>query len=721
MTDPQSQSRNNRSVIGLAALWIVLIAVDFIAAIGVAKLEFGHGLERVFSSKSQRYTDFVAVKEMHGHTSSVQLLVEGDTLTKPDQLAILLDLVLELQLTDGIQSVQSMFAIPIPTEQGVFTLDTLSTTNAISWAQRHAAQPLLQQMIAKDGRSALISIVTDETTASLNKVETITQTMLAQSELQHTLTGLPIILDHAGKGLKGDFFLLNSIGVALGLAIVFLAITGWWVAATTLLSCGTALLWGVGALGWLGVEMNVISIALPILILALSFSDAVHVGIEQGHQIRQASKHPIRATLVRMGPAVLLTSLTTAIAFISLTFSGSELIVEMGIGGAVAVIAASLGVLCASAILATTILYVLRRDHLGGIRGPATKPFFDWQWLPRLGLRNPSLTIAAGMAVTLIACLGYLSADTRFSFFENVTSSDNLRPAMERIARDLGPTSSVLIPVTVNNDDPLELAQAVAKNVRSVREVSTTLSLADLAKTAAKSNTTLDELLAQMPPKLRGSIDGTETGQLLVTVPFSYENSDQTRALATHIEAALAADTAQISGATARVTGPEVMSAFVSAEMISALSLSLIISVLAAGVIIAIWMRSLRAGLLALAPNLLPVAVVGGLLGLTGVGISFAAGIVLTLAFGIAVDDTIHVMNRYRLATGAPDVRVKNAMRNVTPPMVVTTLVLVAGLSGTIAASLPSVVEFGLLSIAVFGVALIADLVFLPALIRKFL
>ena len=122
---------------------------------------------------------------------------------------------------------------------------------------------------------------------------------------------------------------------------------------------------------------------------------------------------------------------------------------------------------------------------------------------------------------------------------------------------------------------------------------------------------------------------------------------------------------------------------------------------------------------MALLPNLLPIAVVGAALTLTGRGLEFSSGIALTIAFGLAIDDTAHALNRLRLGCGPAlpgnPATIRRAMHEVAPALAITSAVLSFGLIGTQFAQLPSVAWFGALSIAVFVLALLADLIVLPA------
>ena len=146
-----------------------------------------------------------------------------------------------------------------------------------------------------------------------------------------------------------------------------------------------------------------------------------------------------------------------------------------------------------------------------------------------------------------------------------------------------------------------------------------------------------------------------------------------------------------------------------------------VLAALASGLIVSVWLRNPVLGMIAALPNILPVTLVGSLMWITGMPLSFTSGIALTIAFGIAVDDTVNVLNRVRLLERRRGVlneeTIEIAMREISPALVLTSIVLIAGILGTLFSRVPVLVDFGMLTIAVFALTLVADIVLLPALL----
>ncbi|MEJ2036616.1 MAG: hypothetical protein P8X69_11405, partial [Maritimibacter sp.] len=102
---------------------------------------------------------------------------------------------------------------------------------------------------------------------------------------------------------------------------------------------------------------------------------------------------------------------------------------------------------------------------------------------------------------------------------------------------------------------------------------------------------------------------------------------------------------------------------------------------------------------------------------------AFSNGMALTVAFGIAVDDTLHVLNRLHLSGGVGRIKRRRLLAvfdEVSPALITTSVLLVFGMLGTLFAQNEGVAIFGRITIMVYILALIADLLVLPAILIIF-
>jgi uncharacterized protein len=129
-------------------------------------------------------------------------------------------------------------------------------------------------------------------------------------------------------------------------------------------------------------------------------------------------------------------------------------------------------------------------------------------------------------------------------------------------------------------------------------------------------------------------------------------------------------------------------------------------------------LRSVRLGLFSMIPNLAPIAIGLGLMGWVGIPLDPGTVMIASIALGLVVDDTVHFMHRLRhpLAEGESlETAIRETMADTGRPIVATSLVLAAGYAVLGLGSFAPNVNFGVVTACVILIALVADLVMLPA------
>ncbi|HKL18745.1 MAG TPA: MMPL family transporter [Halalkalibaculum sp.] len=167
------------------------------------------------------------------------------------------------------------------------------------------------------------------------------------------------------------------------------------------------------------------------------------------------------------------------------------------------------------------------------------------------------------------------------------------------------------------------------------------------------------------------------------------------------------------------ITGSTILSADLNGKIVSSLFKSIALAFALISAIMAFLFKNVRMVFISLIPNILPLIMVAGIMGFTGIDIKSSTAVIFTIAFGIAVDDSIHYMARLRveMKRGATlDEALGIATEKTGKAIVVTSLILLAGFGTLMTSVFSSTVYMGLLvCLTVFG-ALLADLVLLPSL-----
>ncbi len=138
-------------------------------------------------------------------------------------------------------------------------------------------------------------------------------------------------------------------------------------------------------------------------------------------------------------------------------------------------------------------------------------------------------------------------------------------------------------------------------------------------------------------------------------------------------------------------------------------------------IIMAILLRSVRLGLIAMVPNLVPILFILGIMGFWGIPIDLINIMVASVAIGIAVDDTIHLLHHFRInhrLTDNAEEALRRAMRHSGRALVSTSMILMLGFFAYAGATMYNVQRFGFLIGLTVVMALLVDLILAPALLR---
>jgi hypothetical protein len=137
----------------------------------------------------------------------------------------------------------------------------------------------------------------------------------------------------------------------------------------------------------------------------------------------------------------------------------------------------------------------------------------------------------------------------------------------------------------------------------------------------------------------------------------------------------------------------------------------------------ALLFRSRVLTVISLLPNVIPLLIVAGTMGIAGITLKPSTALIFSLAFGIAVDDTIHFLAKYRFLREsglARDPAIRKTLGETGKAILFTSLILMSGFLVFTLSSFGGTVNMGALTALTLGVALISNLFLLPALLYRF-
>ena len=140
-------------------------------------------------------------------------------------------------------------------------------------------------------------------------------------------------------------------------------------------------------------------------------------------------------------------------------------------------------------------------------------------------------------------------------------------------------------------------------------------------------------------------------------------------------------------------------------------------------IMLSILVRSFKLGLLAMVPNIIPIALTCGIMGWLRIDLDIVTVLIPSVAIGLAVDDTIHFIARFRFyfeRTRNYDTALDRTIQTAGIPITITSIVLFFGFGIMMVSTFKPIAYFGLLAAITMISAMIADLFVLPALIKVF-
>jgi len=501
-----------------------------------------------------------------------------------------------------------------------------------------------------------------------------------------------------------------------------------------------ALLWSAGLAALFGVTVNIVNHVLPILIIVIGVSDALHLVIRDEDE--RAAGLPPAAALSRttraLALACLFTSVTTAIGFASLAATRTPVVQEFGLLCAVSVLLAYAATIC----LLPPLLSLLpdpgpRSNSLGWIARAAVAS-------GRLACRRPAVTLAAGLLLALLA-LGLatrIEADIHLmDYFPEGHANRRAQQLMEeRLGGSLTAELIVRLPQTDADLDPEVLARLarVQQQVARFEGVTLTRSVADLAAAIHRAVAGRDAL-TPLPGTRQLAAQERLLAELAgVPLPIDQLVADDGRTLRIHlrtrdiggrawlevsrrIQAEAEQVFADLPSDEIFVTGDSQLVSRNTTTLIRDLVTSLTAAIGLIFFCLLILLRSARLAAVALLPNALPLLLTAGVMGLAGINLDVSNAVIFSISIGLAVDDTIHMLARFREERqigGDIDAVIERTLAGSGKAVILTSAVLAVGMALLLTSAFVPTRSFGLLTGITLVAALLADLLLLPALLR---
>ena len=603
------------------------------------------------------------------------------------------------------------------------------------------------RFVSRDGRVAgvVVSIAlpedrNDRQQAKLEVVDylydTAAEARAKYSTIDYHITGELPLNRAMSDALNAEFGLLGPIALGTMLLVAIVLLRSIWGTVAIVLMIIAIILTAVGFVGWSGMTLFGESAAAIFVLMAIAVAHSVHVieamlaGLREGMDRKQAAIHSME---LNAWP-VFLTSITTAIGFLSLNFSEMPPFQIMGNMVAFGSLAAFV---YAVTFLPAVLSYLPMRVR------PAPEGRVDYfDRLGRFVVSRRVILLCSFGVLTVALMAGISRIELKENWLELLGESYEFRRSTDFISENFTGVEAFEYSLNsgqeggVTDVEYLSQVDAFAEWYRAQPEVAHVFAISDIMKRLNKNLNGDDPEFYTIPDSSDLAAQYLLLYEFSLPVGLDLNNLVDVERSASRVTVVLASvstnekveldDRAQ---AWLRQNAPNQETGAAGVSIVAAHSIQkniknmLIGTITAMGIVsllLVFIFRSVRLGLISLIPNFVPAAMAMGLWGYAVGAVGNAAAVVTAIAFGIIVDDTIHFMTKYIRARKSgllPEESVQSAFRSVGKALLATTVVFALGFMVFGASGMATNQALGLLVGTTVIIALLADFLFLPPLL----
>lgn len=528
--------------------------------------------------------------------------------------------------------------------------------------------------------------------------------------------------------IKEDSGRLVAIAFVLIILILLYFFRSWAGVFIPFLIIVSSVIWIIGSIALFGYEINVLTIAIPVIVGVISLSDVIHIISRYSEENGGDKIENIRATQKDILKAIILTTLTTSFGFLSLSNSNIQVFNEFSVFTAVGVFYAFF----LAYFLLPVLLFYSKKITLNNSLEKLT---------PKKIWVKPTLVVTA--IAMVFSVIGIFKVKHNNFVYENMGEKDEITRVMNFMEYDMYGIRDLTITLKVKDTNYSLFDQHILSQLNQIekfveKEYEATINIG-LATAAKQVNRALNGGFAsqfQIPEdeyeakqvkrkllknghilKLKSFVSRKNNSTFIQTKAKdfgSYESRKTNRELLEFAKV----NTPDLDvnfGGTAYIIDETNVN--VSNDMIW----NLVFIVLFIFIVISFIFKSIAIGFFSLFPNVLPLIAITAVVGWFDFGMNIGTTIVYTIAFGIAVDDTIHFLGRYKIEIDKGRNNYDSLITTIQTSggaIFLTSLVLVVGFGVLILSNFYANYITGLLVSISLIVALICDLYLLPVILN---
>ena len=663
------------------------------------------------------------------------------------KLEALTDTLRKIEFINSIKSPTSL-KFPVAGPFGVITVPYIHTDKPEFYktdsARIYASENLVGSLFSEDGKIVSIQLKHEE---ELVKSQ-IDQLVL---NVENTVASFDFDETHIVGKIRGQhyfteqmiFELLLFVGISIILVSLFLyfSFRAFWGVWVPFLVIGFSVLWLLSLLSFINKPINLLTTLLPTILFVVGISNVVHILERFIYELRNKAEKlkAIKIAFKEVGLATFLTSFTTAVGFFTLNTSNILPVKEFGTYTAIGVLI--------SFVLAFTllpsVLVIAKKPEItkkgSEVHFWANKLAGLFAWL----LPNRRNVLAGFLGLIVISGIGISLLKVDNFFIEDWVVKDEVRDDYRFFEKQFSGFRPFDIAIWVKDSSTsfndyevlkeLEIIDVEIKKTYKTKFVVSPLNFVKIANQSIHGGKSEYYKIPDTENEYKSLISKFRNFKSPTIKSFVNSSAKKARFSAKIIDyggAKMNLLNQDFENRLQQKLNPKLIGfqltgmPYLVDKNNKNLSTNLIIGLLIAFLIVAVLMgllfKSFSMIIVALIPNILPLGLIAAFMGYFGIDLKIATSIIFTIAFGIAVDDTIHFMSKYRIELNKNKDKLyalKRTFLQTGKAIVVTSIILSSGFFILILSQVTSSFYIGLLISLTLLFALICNLVLLPVLI----
>jgi predicted RND superfamily exporter protein len=741
--------------------WTVLlisIILVFGTAFGAKNLVFKGDYKVFFSEENPQLTAFESIQDIYSKSDNVAFILEpknGDIFTKENLAAVywLTTESWQVPYSTRVDSI-SNFQHTIAEEDDLIVEDLVLDPDTLTGADMPRLKAiaindplLLNKIVSQTGHVSIVNVTNQlpgiNPITEIPEVATKIRDIKAQFEekfpdIKVQLTGMVMMNTTFSETSMSDSATLVPAMFGIVLLIMILLLRSFSGTFATLFVIIFSIAGTMGAAGWMGFYLTGPSVSAPTMIMTLAVADCIHILTTYYFEMRQGKvkKEALQESLRVNFKPILLTSVTTAIGFMSMNFSDSPPFRDLGNMVAIGVMLAF--------VFSITVFPALLM--LLPVKASKVSPQSNYGIMEKFAdfvveKRKILLPLTAVIILSLASFLPQNKLDDNFVEYFDTTVP--FRAATDFMEENLSGLSTIEVSIDskessgINDPQFLKTVGDFSEWLRAKAVTDHVSTISDVLKRLNKNMHADDPEFHKLPEERDLSAQYLLLYEM--SLPYGLDLNNQlnvdkssTRVIGTfknlssvqqiEIEEemnqwfAKNAPDYQVS-----ISSPTLMFAHIGQRNINSMLFGTAMALILISLLLAFALRSVRYGVISLLPNFIPASVGFGLWYFIDGQIGLALSVVAGMTLGIVVDDTVHFLTKYKHARDQygknAEEAVKYAFSSVGRALWITTLVLVAGFMVLAQSTFTLNSDMGLLTAVTIAVALIVDFLFLPPLL----